>query len=166
MFAATTKPESVGQRHLGSPLCRASGLEARLPAGLGLLAEERLFRREDEPFPGLVRRPLVWEVDDLAGSAAGFEEAQAGQDHGPLIGRIEWASAGATERVVEEDAAGREHRGGDVAGAGEGHGGDPVGLEVPGDQTHGLMADRSDGHEERGVHLVFAQLGEDLGGVA
>jgi hypothetical protein len=29
-----------------------------------------------------------------------------------------------------------------------------------------LVADGSDGHEEGGVHLVFAHLGQDLGGVA
>jgi len=75
-------------------------------------------------------------------------------------------AAGAAERIVEEDAAGWTYRLGDVTGAAEGHGGNPVGLEVSGDQTHGLVADGSDRHEEGGVHLVGSQLGEDLGGVA
>src|SRR2546429_281084 len=83
---------------------------------------------------------------------------------GPLVGRVERSAAGAAERVVEDDAAGRTDRFGDVPGAAEGHGGDPVGLQMTGDQTHGLVGDGSDGHEEGGVHLVCSQLGQDLGG--
>jgi hypothetical protein len=46
---------SVGRRRLGLVLGLSGGVESRLPAGLGLVAEEGLLGREDEPFPRLVR---------------------------------------------------------------------------------------------------------------
>ena len=53
--SSRTSAGSVEQRGLCRALGLSGGVEGRLPAGLGLLAEEGLFGRKDEPFPGLVR---------------------------------------------------------------------------------------------------------------
>ena len=36
-------------------------------------------------------------------------------------------------------------------------------FQFGGDQTHGLVADRSDGNQQRNVDLIFNQFGHHLG---
>ncbi len=59
------------------------------------------------------------------------------------------------EWVVNKDKAGDADCFDDVLGAADNYGGNAVGFEVAGDQTHGLMADRSNRHEQHYVHVVF-----------
>ena len=50
----------------------------------------------------------------------------------------------------------------DVPGGAHDHGGDAVGLEVPGRERHRLVADRAVGHQDRGVHLVGHASGQQF----
>ena len=54
----------------------------------------------------------------------------------------------------------------DVAGGADDDGRDAVRFEVPGYQTHGLVADRSDTDQDRGVDLCLTHPLEDHGRVA
>jgi len=45
---------SVGQRGLRLAFGLSGGVESRLPAGFGFVAEEGLLGGEDEPFPGFI----------------------------------------------------------------------------------------------------------------
>ena len=60
-------------------------------------------------------------------------------------------------RERDAEAAGRADPLRDLAKQLNRHGGDPLALEFGSDQTHGLVARRSDGDEERDVDLIFDQ---------
>jgi len=54
----------------------------------------------------------------------------------------------------------------DIAGRAHYHGGHTVLFEVPGDQTHGLVTDRSERREEHGFDTILTAPLQDLRGVA
>ena len=73
----------------------------------------------------------------------GLQQTERLLQHLALLGHVPRLAAGCAEREVDEQQA-RHGRGfDDVAGRGDHHGGNSVGFEVPGYQTHGLMADGS-----------------------
>ena len=68
------------------------------------------------------------------------------------------------ERSVEEDRAWRVDAGGDRARRGQTDRREPCGLEVAGDQSDRLMADRSNRNQEHDVRLLGATLFDDQSG--
>jgi hypothetical protein len=70
--------------------------------------------------------------------------------------------AGVSQGEVGEHEAGDPAFLHDVAGGSHQYRRQAVLFEVPGDQTHGLVADRSEGREEHGVDAVLTAPCENL----
>lgn len=157
-------------------VCPASGF--RGPTGEGFLLLESL--------PGLValfgaQRIGVVEVQlpvvaAVLGPANGvlpggacpggaFQQAQRALQ-GELLGDpIEGPAAGVAQWDIGEREAWDPNRLDDVFGGTEDHGGEAFGLQVTGKQTHGLVTNRSNRHQQHHIGaIVTYQLGE-LGGV-
>ena len=66
--------------------------------------------------------------------------------------------------IIEKRRAWRVHRPCNVEGAAHAQGRDAGGFDVPGEQSNGLMADGSHGHEQDGIDMVGQEaLGESWG---
>lgn len=101
--------------------------------------------------PGLVAGPALGRYGGLAGHPGCVEPAQRQVYGGRLGFRVMGLSGGVAEGEIAPDEAGHPDPFHDVAGAAEDNGGNAVPFEVSGDQTHGLMADRSRRHQQRNV---------------
>ena len=66
------------------------------------------------------------------------------------------------QREVREDKARHAAVLDDVEGGSDDDGRDTVGFEVSGDQTHGLVADRSKRGQDGGVDAILLQSPQDL----
>ena len=71
-------------------------------------------------------------------------------------------ATGITERKVGEYKARHATVFDDVQGRPNDHGRNAVGFEMAGDQTHGLVADRSYGAQYRAVGAILAQAQENF----
>mgnify|MGYP003347131234 CR=1 FL=1 len=74
-------------------------------------------------------------------------------------------AAGVAEREIGEQEPRHAAVLDDIARRADDHRRDAVRFQVAGDQTHGLVADRSQRGEDRGLGFVFLQAAQDLGGV-
>ena len=89
--------------------------------------------------------------------ALGLLIAQASQALGPTV-------VPTAEGQIGEHEPGDRRLLHDVTGAADDHGGEPRLLEMARDQTHGLVANRSQGNEHHQIDIVFcAPRGDGLG---
>ena len=91
------------------------------------------------------------QTNDLAWTFDGSEPIEGAPQDLKLIVRIERLASGVPQGIVDEDRAGRPTGLDNVERARQGQGRKAFALEVAGDQTHGLVADRSHRHQEHGV---------------
>ena len=103
------------------------------------------------------------QLADGAGFGGFFEESESGLYHLALSFGVVGRTHGAAHDVAGDESAGDVHALGVVAERADhhGNGGNPGGLECPGDMSHGHMADGSGGNKEGGVDLVFVEVGGD-----
>jgi hypothetical protein len=74
-------------------------------------------------------------------------------------------AAGIAQRKVSEEKARHATVFDDVQGRPNDHGRNAVGFEMAGDQTHGLVADRSYGAQDGAVGSILAQTQENFGSI-
>jgi len=72
------------------------------------------------------------------------------------------APCGVAQGVIEKDLPRVAYTGGDVSGRCISNRGDPPLLQNPGNQTHGLVADGSDGRQQSDIHMVLQALAKDF----
>ena len=127
----------------------------------------RLALRVQVPFfPGAVLRPDEGRLHRGAGVLRGFEHAERDVENGALLLYIKGVTAGIAQREVGEDEPGHAHVFHNVLRAPDDDGRNAVCFQVPGDQTHGLVADGSDTGYDRDINTVLPAHGQDLGRVA
>ncbi len=85
-----------------------------------------------------------------------LQQVERRPDDRPLHRDVVWLAAGVAEREIREDKPGHAAVLDDVASGTHDYGRDAVGLDVAGDEAHGLVAARSDRHQHNGVHTVLA----------
>ena len=86
----------------------------------------------------------------------GIEQRQR-QPHGlSLHVGIPRVSAGVSQREVAENEAGHAAMLHDILGGADDDGGNAVGFEMTGDQTHGLVTDRSKRRQDRRLDLFLS----------
>src|SRR5262249_61882832 len=113
--------------------------------------------------PRRVVAPPERRLDRRARAGRALEHAQREVDGEDLRVDVERTARGVAEREIAEEEAGNAALLDDVLGAAHDHGRNTVGLEGPGDQTHGLVTDRSARNEEGDVRRVLLAAPEQLG---
>jgi len=76
--------------------------------------------------------------------------------------RLVGSAQGIAHGKRHEESPGRSHFLRHFTQERKAYGGDATLLDDAGDQSHGLVAHRSDGHQEYGVYLILPQLRCDL----
>jgi len=72
-----------------------------------------------------------------------------------------WLAGRVSQRIVQKRGAGRVDGPRNIERTAHAQRGNAGGLDLAGDQSHGLMADRSDRHQEEGIDTVRQEtLGE------
>ena len=94
---------------------------------------------------------------DLSGTAKGVPENRQ------LVFAVEGPAGRVPEGVVHEKAPGRLHEGGEVVGGGKSGGRNPRLFDGPGDQSHGLMAERSGRHQKGQINTERLQARDEAG---
>ena len=94
-----------------------------------------------------------------------FDHVQGQGCGGVVSGQIARWAAGVAQREIGEHEAGNSTLLDDVAGTADDHGDETGGFEMAGDQTYGLMADRSKGDEDDDIDVVLPAPFLDLAGV-
>jgi hypothetical protein len=97
--------------------------------------------------------------------ARGLKEIEGDTNNCSLHQRIIRLAAGVAQREVREHEAGYAALLDDIPRRADHHCRDPVCLKVSSDQTHGLMADRSERYEKRNIDGVGATEVEDRWGI-
>jgi len=116
------------------------------------------------PGAAAVGRPIAMEIADLAGAR---EMRQLGQRPAknnfvalPIMGRPE----GAADRMINEGCARRCDPAHDVVRRADHHCRDSCSFDYMGDETDGLVAERSVGYEQGEIDLCLLQIAGDGGG--
>ena len=116
--------------------------------------------------PRLVIAPDIGRLQGRARDPGALQQAQRVL-HNPALGLVVMGlAAGVAEWEVAEGEARHAALLHDVAGAAHEHGGNAVRFQVPRDQTHGLVANRSNRHKERDVDLVLPHQLQNLRRIA
>lgn len=114
----------------------------------------------------LVAAPVEIKAPGHTGRDRRGEQFEGGLDGVALLGQL----AGSTQRVakwiVNKHEAGNTCGLDDVLCATNNHGGDTGFFEMPCNQTHGLVTDRSKRHQHHGIDAVFFGPLHDLGGIS
>ena len=105
--------------------------------------------------PGIVAAPGEGQVLDGARPLGRLQQFKGRCEYRALVLRVEGPACGVAQWEVEKYCSWGKRIFGDVAGAGQDHGGNTLGLQVPRDQTHGLVADRSHRRQQRNVHPLL-----------
>ena len=116
------------------------------------------------PGAAAVGRPIAMKIADLAGAR---EMRRLGQRPAknnfvalPIMGRPE----GAADRMIDEGGARRCDPAHDVVRRADHHCRDSRGFDHMGDETDGLVAEGSIGHEQSEIDLGLLQIAGDGGG--
>ena len=104
--------------------------------------------------PGIAAGPCDVEMADIAGRRNRVERPQAIADNAVLLLWIVRRAGGMAERKIGEGAARRVARLQDIERAAQTYRRDAGGFQVTGDQTHGLVANRSHRHQKHGVRML------------
>ena len=119
-----------------------------------------------EMVPPIVVVPVKGGLDGGSRHPGPTQEVQ-GHPHSRALHRhIPRLAAGIPQRKICKDVAGNAAFLDNVPRTAEHHRGDSVALQVPRDQTHGLVTNGSEAGEQHGIHTVLPAPCEDLGGVA
>lgn len=117
--------------------------------------------------PGLVW-PRERGLDRGAGKSGAFEKVKRHPRDGSLHPDVAWCSAGIPQWEVSEEEPGHAALLNDVARGAKYHRRYAVRFQVPGDQTHGLVAHRSEANQQCGIDTVLtapAEQGRGINGV-
>lgn len=96
-------------------------------------------------------RPLEEKVHNRAGLGDGFGKRESRSEHGPLPLRIVRGPRLISQRIVEKGRPRWADEFRDVSRAGERDGGQTLPFQNPGDQSHGLVTRRSEGHVQDNI---------------
>jgi len=111
--------------------------------------------REDRPV-ARTRRSSVAEPLQCR-QVGSLEQSEGFQDHRSLQSRVIRLPERISERKRDEQNAGRPYLAGHLFRHAEGDGGDARVFQEPLDQTHGLMAHRSDRDQQRHIYPVLLE---------
>lgn len=107
--------------------------------------------------------PFIRQINQLAAVSRGFEPLERIEQDCALLDAIEGAAKWVAHREIDEYCARRLDLRADVTSGGNHDGWNSRFFEHPGDQTDGLMIERSCGHERGGVHPFFLELARQRG---
>ena len=99
----------------------------------------------------------------MPGTVAGLQERERVTENAPLQRGVASMTERVTHRVIDEDGARRLHLQREIARGRHQHGGDACFLDDSGDQTHGLVIERSSRYRDQDVYPVLAQLLDEAG---
>ena len=109
--------------------------------------------------------PAERRLNRGAGHPGPLQQVKASSHDRALHLGIPGLSAWVSQWKVGEHKAGDAAFLDDVAGRAQYYGGHAVPFEVPGDQTHGLVADGSECREEYGIDTILTAPFKDLRGI-
>ena len=98
-----------------------------------------------ESITPLVVTPAKWALDRGSRHPGAFQQIQSRSDDRTLHVNVPWLSARISQREVSEDETSNAAFLDDITRRTHYYSGYTIFLKVPGNQTHGLMADRSEG---------------------
>ena len=78
-----------------------------------------------------------------------------------MLSTVSGVAKGATDRMIDKNGARRADVGHDVENRADNEGWNSMALDDMGDETDGLVAERSVGNEERQIDLGFGQFAGD-----
>lgn len=113
----------------------------------------------------LIAVPAEWRLNRGAGHLAPLQQIKGSSHDRALHLGVPGLPAWVSQWKVGEHKAGDAAFLDDVAGRAQYYGGHAVLFEVPGDQTHGLVADWSECREEHGVDTILTGPFQDLRGI-
>ncbi len=96
------------------------------------------------------------------GGWGALQDLQSELEGGALRGHIKGFAGGVAKREIAEQQTRHTAVFHDILGTAHNHRRDAMRFQVPGDQTHGLVAHRSSGHDEGGVDLVLLAAVQNL----
>lgn len=109
--------------------------------------------------------PRVRSLNRGPGTEGGFGQTNGDIDdfplHGPVVGSAAWTAEG----KVGEHKAGHSALFDNVSGTSDHDSGNADVLQMAGDQTHGLMTDRSERDQQHQVDIILPAPDADLFGV-
>lgn len=132
------------------------------PLVVMLTLQERPFIGKNEPLPLIAPGPFEWGGYCRSRLDGGLEKIRRERDYLALLLRIEGLTARVAQWVVGMNQARHPALFHDVSGCGDDHRWNTVLLQMPRDQTHGLVANGSDRHHEGDVDLIFQTAPQHL----
>jgi len=110
--------------------------------------------------------PLEGRLNRSSRHPGPVKQVECGTHDRALHIHIPGLPAGISQRKVRKHESGDTALFDDVPSTAHDYGRNPVRLQMPGNQTHGLVAHRSKSREKRGVHAIFTAPFKDSGGIA
>ena len=152
------------QPHAGRAAGICRGCIRRALVLRGVRAHSSAIALHDVVLPGVVGRPPIVEVQHGARLMRIAQQIERAPNDVALHGSIERSASRAAQREVQEDRPRCADRAGDRQRARQAHRRDAARLDFPRDQSHGLVANRSDRHHQRHVHGIGLEpIGERRG---
>jgi hypothetical protein len=108
-----------------------------------------------EGFTPLVVSPAKWRLDRSSRHPCPLQQVQGRSHDRTLHLNVPWLSARIAQWKVSEDEPSNAAFLDDITRRTHYYSGYTIFLQVPGNQTHGLVADRSEGGKKNGIDLVL-----------
>ncbi len=133
-----------------------------LPVRLSILRNKGLLVGHEFFHPCTAFGSRIRQINDDPRSVGLFQQLQTSSQDVALVFRVMRSTRRVAQGIVEKNLSRVASTGGDIPRVGVGDGGDVSRLQNSGNQTHGLMADGSDGRQQCHVHVVLPALPEDF----
>ena len=133
-----------------------------LPSGFALFGKEGLFIGHEFLHPQGAFGPPVRQVHDDSRPVGFFQQFEPRTQDFALIFNVMGTARRVAQGVVEKNLPGIASTGGDVSRIGEGDRRESSFLQDTGNQTHGLVTDRSNGRQQGHIHAVLQALAKDF----